>query len=737
MQSYSEKEIDNTGNASAATLSQRSSKEKALPHFIDNRTETISQRKLQEMANSSRTFQKKENNTGLTEQALQVSHPAKGNFPLKQPAKSPAINSNTAPIQGEWLYYDGDDPWYKFIFWEHDVEGDDPDYDAIPSIWGGYRIVSTHEMAGWYYRANSSERTLRDKNKGKKKSPAYTLDQYITLNGKGAITRPSFDNYNPFGRFDSSAKTSSFVPSTSFPHDRYTEMIEEFRNKDKTFSEYDYGKTMAYLDLKIKEGTRKDELYRWGFPVCISTVDDKILSLVSRSEFGAVYSDVLPSNDRARVVNPESDPSELGWNDVPGGIEMVHVDEEEKGIKIVNNSNISKNQIESWEGKKRSRSQNQVMGTSALEVAINKGFDPDEGLGWEWLHLIAHSMGGIEVDGPQVEDNLVAGTTECNTQMIVVEEFIKDVVKKTGGKAKLTVMAKMLDTIRHIGEFIQYDFIIYDKLQNPLAVYTWRFDCLGRTQPLVFENRELRFSGRSIYGSDEFKFGREYTFEKLEDGDSMELDSNQAEPEINKQDLAMLVRSMSKERIAEVRIMLGLDENQNNMQSIFETLYGMGRDVFFDVLSGSSVDIALTNEFATVVDTNLQELGMIRQPAEGIGFICLIDSIHQILAVNGINVDRQALVNQVHHVTGRQPGDMIEIIGEEGRNVMRAVDQVVHHTTGHHISLRAHLHLVMPDGSIVPFYNANNLQVPTGEELQLDLLFINNNHYEPLFIGNW
>lgn len=42
--------------------------------------------------------------------------------------------------------------------------------------------------------------------------------------------------------------------------------------------------------------------------------------------------------------------------------------------------------------------------------------------------------------------------------------------------------------------------------------------------------------------------------------------------------------------------------------------------------------------------------------------------------------------------------------------------------------------MAMPDGTLVPFYRANRYAPPQGgQEIDLDLLFINNNHYEPLF----
>jgi hypothetical protein len=154
--------------------------------------------------------------------------------------------------------------------------------------------------------------------------------------------------------------------------------------------------------------------------------------------------------------------------------------------------------LQAWSGRKRSKQQHEVMGGSAGDAAENAGFLKSEGQGWEWLHMIAHSMGGITALGPQVPENLVAGTSEANSQMIVVEEWIKDAVIRSGGHATLYVGVDMFDTERHIGKRIVYDAEFYNAEAQATTVYHFEFDPLSRRQPLTIKNRSDRYSAREV-----------------------------------------------------------------------------------------------------------------------------------------------------------------------------------------------------------------------------------------------
>jgi hypothetical protein len=81
--------------------------------------------------------------------------------------------------------------------------------------------------------------------------------------------------------------------------------------------------------------------------------------------------------------------------------------------------------------------------------------------------------------------------------MIIVEEFIKDVVRR-GQRARLAVFSEMADRRRHISERITYDFLIMDKDGNYVQAYHWTFDPLTRVRPLVESNIGNRHVAREL-----------------------------------------------------------------------------------------------------------------------------------------------------------------------------------------------------------------------------------------------
>ncbi len=72
-------------------------------------------------------------------------------------------------------------------------------------------------------------------------------------------------------------------------------------------------------------------------------------------------------------------------------------------------------------------SQKKVMkNNSAAEVAALLGLDKT--VSWEWLHLVAFSLGGHQGEA-QIPENLVLGTAAANTAMMLVESWIKEQVE--------------------------------------------------------------------------------------------------------------------------------------------------------------------------------------------------------------------------------------------------------------------------------------------------------------------
>jgi hypothetical protein len=79
-----------------------------------------------------------------------------------------------------------------------------------------------------------------------------------------------------------------------------------------------------------------------------------------------------------------------------------------------------------------SKSRDAVMGDSARNYAASVyGEEWAHARSWEWLHIVAHSLGGNNEVG-----NLVAGTFDANTQMIPHERAIRDL---SNGKNPVSV----------------------------------------------------------------------------------------------------------------------------------------------------------------------------------------------------------------------------------------------------------------------------------------------------------
>lgn len=106
-----------------------------------------------------------------------------------------------------------------------------------------------------------------------------------------------------------------------------------------------------------------------------------------------------------------------------------------------------------WEPiKTRSMSQKSVMNNvSAAEEAALLGMTSGK---WQWLHLIAHSMGTL--GNPQISRNLVAGTAACNGAMALLEKCIKEYVKATGQSLRVRVVAQLIRPT-HVASAITYE----------------------------------------------------------------------------------------------------------------------------------------------------------------------------------------------------------------------------------------------------------------------------------------
>ncbi len=432
--------------------------------------------------------------------------------PERSPGAASAGPAVARPVvQGRWLII----PDRAQYFWDHEPGVDKGDVELpwwlathleIDPPEGEYVVDGEGRRRGRQKQQFTSygamtKREIADAQEQERRAAASNPQTQITvlvatvegyLKATGADKRKvTADQYNPFGRFATSA-VSSFVPAGNLEAGVRDTVLQKLREGDKTFRDVfatSTELTTSGYPQRVKVAVPKNlvsPLRNAGH--AIEDGDKVMLAFAGDGPFGAGYALTPAATSVAQITKPAQDLSLLG---IAGAGDDV---------KIAHNYRIGPHDLKAMVGQKRVRSQAQVMGASAGDAVANAGYDPREGKGWEWLHLIAHSMGGITGQGPQVAGNLVAGTSECNTQMIIVEEFIKDHIERWGGYAALVVSVRMHDAARHIGAQINYDFELYNATDPaPVAVYHWHFDPLSRDQPLVSSNRLVRTAGRAVH----------------------------------------------------------------------------------------------------------------------------------------------------------------------------------------------------------------------------------------------
>ncbi|HEX3078477.1 MAG TPA: hypothetical protein VHQ24_16590, partial [Lachnospiraceae bacterium] len=148
---------------------------------------------------------------------------------------------------------------------------------------------------------------------------------------------------------------------------------------------------------------------------------------------------------------------------------------------------------------RRGITQGQVMGIEATALAKNMGLE--QRFSYEWLHLIAFSMGGPYGIGPQNKDNLVLGTAGANSLMLIYEIQLKRLAMRNNGE-DYRVIVSVLTEHTEVGKNltnteyqtwytkkIQYKYSIIDaKTGNKLFKETVCFDPFSTVIPSVLEN---------------------------------------------------------------------------------------------------------------------------------------------------------------------------------------------------------------------------------------------------------
>ena len=324
--------------------------------------------------------------------------------------------------------------------------------------------------------------------------PTYnSLGWHLKMFGKTSRAKQG-STFNPFGRFSSNPYSVHLNPA--IPRDE-RKSIYTLLGKDKKFApsaamERDVAAGDADLDL---EPTR-------GYPPSFNVGLTPYVPFIE-SEWGVLYRpqadrDLAAATPNAAPTNTAKLLSELPL--VGSGSEFKY------GRSLA----IDPALLLSWANtRKSSQSQTSVMGQSAAKVAANAGYPVSDPRQWEWLHMIAYSLGGLEGVQPQRPENLVVGTAECNTQMIVAEEMIKSIVKKNASEAtqanqlvvSLEAWVRMADVPRHIAQRIGYTFKLADATGAGLMSMNFSFDALSRVKPLEGLNRVVRHYGDVHYAA--------------------------------------------------------------------------------------------------------------------------------------------------------------------------------------------------------------------------------------------
>ncbi|MGE3919564.1 MAG: hypothetical protein AB7F64_01235 [Gammaproteobacteria bacterium] len=136
--------------------------------------------------------------------------------------------------------------------------------------------------------------------------------------------------------------------------------------------------------------------------------------------------------------------------------------------------------------KSRRRSQSTVMGKSGKkkEASANKEAELlglEHQRNFEWLHLIAHFMRGME---SQVPENLVGGTDAANTSMMFIEEQIPKLLATFSDGVIIKVAADLLPET-HFASTIYYSIEIIQPTGDSIPFKTFIFNALTTAKPSI------------------------------------------------------------------------------------------------------------------------------------------------------------------------------------------------------------------------------------------------------------
>jgi hypothetical protein len=97
------------------------------------------------------------------------------------------------------------------------------------------------------------------------------------------------------------------------------------------------------------------------------------------------------------------------------------------------------------------------------------------GINFEWCHLIGHGLGGADAVG-----NLVAGTKECNSEQLIIENVIWSYRNEQTASISICVNASVRGSnlTKHVGGVIRYRIFGHNEL-----IFEHYIDCFRATKP--------------------------------------------------------------------------------------------------------------------------------------------------------------------------------------------------------------------------------------------------------------
>jgi hypothetical protein len=300
-------------------------------------------------------------------------------------------------------------------------------------------------------------------------------DQYITLRGKPSQPSNKMNHYNPFGRFNTDTTKTTYVTFEG--------------------SEIDASNISGSYGSHHSVSGWEQEKSLFGFPKWVTFAGDATqYNAIAVDPFGITYG-------TGPMVDPSGIPpqvSQIGKpKTLPSNVKPFWDSED-----INSNALIDKKRIMSMPERKTEPDQKKVMGISAEAMADAAGYgdaiDPQLPLdkkkhGWQWLHLLSYALGGDERRGAQDPNNLVVGTTQANTQMIIIEDAINGcVVSGLVQSAKVSVTATMASPYYRIADTIRY--VVTFTLNNgkEMEPVEFSFSALTTMTPYLATNVYVR-----------------------------------------------------------------------------------------------------------------------------------------------------------------------------------------------------------------------------------------------------